>query len=298
MHVNEPPLSVPSSVAHLSYLSENPLFAHRLGPLPSSILSSGSSSLQRIAAISGAAPPTVFGDPAAYNGGWKPSPPAPAGTKPKASGGPPPPPGMMVGPPSVGSLEHYHEYNPGNHHYNPYYNVLDRAGHLRPPPTISELHRTSNLSPTTFTTLQPLEFPHVPKAASENHHHQLQHHHHHHSATPSPSAASSAGGDDGPSRDPSHGAGSAGPPPPAHASSASASSSVAENHPTPVAAAAPSPPSPASDSAASGAGTAASSLVAPSASASTPVASSSSTSTSVFGELVSYFSSQQDDLDS
>uniref|UniRef100_A0A182JSP0 PHD-type domain-containing protein n=1 Tax=Anopheles christyi TaxID=43041 RepID=A0A182JSP0_9DIPT len=298
MHVNEPPLSVPSSVAHLSYFrSENPLFAHRLGPLPSSILSSGSSSLQRIAAISGAAPSTVFGDPAAYNGGWKPSPPAPAGTKPKTSGGPPPPPGMMVGPPTVGSLEHYHDYNPGNHHYNPYYNMLDRAGHLRPPPTIGELHRTSNLSPTTFTTLQPLEFSHVPKPASENHHHQLQHHHHHHSATPSP-AASATGGDDGPSRDRSHGAGSVGPPPPAHASSAS-TTSVPENRPSSVTAAPePSPPSPTSDSAASGADTVAPSLAPPSASASTPAASSSSTSTSVFGELVSYFSSQQDDLDS
>uniref|UniRef100_A0A182P2H9 PHD-type domain-containing protein n=1 Tax=Anopheles epiroticus TaxID=199890 RepID=A0A182P2H9_9DIPT len=301
--IHDTPLSVPSSVAHLSYLSENPLFAHRLGPLPSSILSSSSSSLQRIAAISGAAPPTVFGDPAAYNGAWKPSPPAPAGTKPKSSGGPPPPPGMMVGPPSVGSLEHYHEYNPGNHHYNPYYNVLDRAGHLRPPPTIGELHRSSTLSPTTFTTLQPLEFPHVLKPSGENHHHQppqLHQQHHHHSATPSP-VASSTGGDDGPGADRT--AGPPPPPPPAHASSASTTTG-SENHPIPVdaasaaAAAAPSPPSPASDSTASGAGTAAPSLVPPSASASTPAASSSSASTSVFGELVSYFSSQQDDLDS
>ncbi|XP_052903611.1 uncharacterized protein LOC128310901 isoform X2 [Anopheles moucheti] len=288
MHVNEPPLSVPSSVAHLSYLSENPLFAHRLGPLPSSILSSGSSSLQRIAAISGAAPPTVFGDPAAYNGGWKPPP--SASSKPKTTAGPTPASGMMVGPPPVGSLEHYHEYNPGNHHYNPYYNVLDRAGHLRPPPTIGELHRTSALSPTTFTTLQPLEFPHVLKPASENPHHQPHHpHHHHSSATPSP-AASSAGGDDGPSVERSHGAG---PPPPAHAASSSSSVPV-ENHPS----SASSPASPTGDSTgASGAGTVAPSLVPPTGNTSTP-ASSSSTSTSVFGELVSYFSSQQDDLDS
>uniref|UniRef100_A0AAG5CR98 PHD-type domain-containing protein n=1 Tax=Anopheles atroparvus TaxID=41427 RepID=A0AAG5CR98_ANOAO len=299
MLVNEPPLSVPSSVAHLSYFrSENPLFAHRLGPLPSSILSSGSSSLQRIAAISGAAgPQAVYGDPTAYNGGWKP-PPSGSSSKMKSTGStqPPPPPthpgGMMVGPPSIGSLEHYHEYNPANH-YNPYYNVLDRA-HLRPPPTIGELHRTSALSPTTFTTLQPLEFQHVMKPTGDNHHH-------HHSATSSP--ASTAGEDVGGGGSvggggrgsassverlavPSHGGG----PPPS--SSAPASS---ETHPSVVEAASPPP------SASVAVSVAPSTLVPPSAVsavASTTASTTSSSSTSVFGELVSYFSSQQDDLDS
>ncbi|XP_058116994.1 uncharacterized protein LOC131259507 [Anopheles coustani] len=299
MLVNDPPLSVPSSVAHLSYLSENPLFAHRLGPLPSSILSSGSSSLQRIAAISGAAgPPTVYGDPTAYNGGWKPPPPGSSKIKSTGSSQPPPhPPGMMVGPPSIGSLEHYHEYNPANH-YNPYYNVLDRA-HLRPPPTIGELHRTSTLSPTTFTTLQPLEFQHVLKTSGDNHHH-------HHSATSSP--ASTAGDDVGGGRGsagsverlppPHHGAGgggASGPPPPPHPPSVPAASDSTQ-HPSLVETSSPPPAAPAAT-----ASVAPASLLPPSAgpaAASTTASTSSSTSTSVFGELVSYFSSQQDDLDS
>uniref|UniRef100_A0A2M4A4M4 Putative titin n=1 Tax=Anopheles triannulatus TaxID=58253 RepID=A0A2M4A4M4_9DIPT len=313
MHINEPPISVPSSVSHLSYLSENPLFAHRLGPLPSSILASSSSSLQRIAAMSGAGPP--FGDPAAYNGGWKPPPGKPKTTG--ATGGPgAPPPGMMVGPP-VGPLEHYHDYNPATH-YNPYYNVLDRAHHLRPP-SISELHRTSTLSPTTFTTLQPVDaYQHGLKPGNDppphHHHHHPHHHHPHHAAAtaaavaaaaaaaaaassataaPTPATSSSVitavddssnsgGGDRLTARPPSSSSIAAAPPPEtvvaavaAAAPTAASSSSVPSVSPPTVAESMATPPSAA------------------------PVAApSSSASTSVFGELVSYFSSQQDDLDS
>ncbi|ETN65542.1 hypothetical protein AND_002683 [Anopheles darlingi] len=314
MHINEPPISVPSSVSHLSYLSENPLFAHRLGPLPSSILASSSSSLQRIAAMSGAGPP--FGDPAAYNGGWKQPPGKPKTTVGSGPGAPPP--GMMVGPP-VGPLEHYHDYNPATH-YNPYYNVLDRAHHLRPP-SISELHRTSTLSPTTFTTLQPVDaYQHGLKPGNEpppphHHHHHPHHHHPHHAAAtaaavaaaaaaaaaassataaPSPATSSSAitavddssnsgGGDRLTTRPPSSSSITAAPPPEtvvaavaaAAVPTAASSSSVSSVSPTTVAESMATPPSAA------------------------PVAApSTSASTSVFGELVSYFSSQQDDLDS
>uniref|UniRef100_A0A182FRT8 Uncharacterized protein n=1 Tax=Anopheles albimanus TaxID=7167 RepID=A0A182FRT8_ANOAL len=316
MHINEPPISVPSSVSHLSYLSENPLFAHRLGPLPSSILASSSSSLQRIAAMSGAGSP--FGDPAAYNGGWKPPP-----GKPKAAGtsGPgAPPPGMMVGPP-VGPLEHYHDYNPASH-YNPYYNVLDRAHHLRPP-SISELHRTSTLSPTTFTTLQPVDsYQHGLKPAndppppppSHHHHHHPHHHHPHHAAATAAAVAAAAAAAAGASS-------ATAAPPPATSSSAitavddssnsgggdrlttrpPSSSSIASAPPpeTVVAAVAAAAPSAASSSSVPSVSptTVAESMATPPSAA--PVAApSSSASTSVFGELVSYFSSQQDDLDS